>query len=101
MQEKFWSQELRTQLSEALLKLDTLSLKELDSIMCLMPGGEFDGLSAGDIATTSKDETVVVLAPPNEALLRPRELAEKHFSGRGPGLFLCEASMPIKSASFE
>lgn len=29
--------------------------------MCLLPGGEFDGLSAGDIAVTSKDETVIVL----------------------------------------
>ena len=29
--------------------------------MCLLPGGEFAGLSAGDIAKTSKDETVIVL----------------------------------------
>jgi hypothetical protein len=57
----FWPQELRAQAAESLLELDTLALRDLDTIMCLFPGGEFDGLSAGDIAVTSKDETVTVL----------------------------------------
>jgi hypothetical protein len=57
----FWPQELRSQVSEKLLELDTLSIRDLDTVMCLLPGGEFDGLSAGDIAQTAKDETVTVL----------------------------------------
>jgi hypothetical protein len=30
-------------------------------MMCLLPGGEYEGVSAGDAAMTSKDQTVICL----------------------------------------
>lgn len=56
-----WSAEIRQELAQALLAIDTLTLCELDTMMCLMPGGEYEGVSAGDAAMTSKDETVICL----------------------------------------
>lgn len=56
-----WSAEIRQELAQALLSLDTLTLCELDTMMCLLPSGEYEGVSAGDAAMTSKDETVIVL----------------------------------------
>lgn len=41
--------------------LDSLTLSELDTVFCLLPGGEFEGVSAGDAALTHNDETVIVL----------------------------------------
>ena len=43
------------------MELDTFALRDLDKIMCLLPGGEFDGLIAGNIAVTSKVVTVTIL----------------------------------------
>jgi hypothetical protein len=56
-----WSKSLRSQVLEAMLELDSLSLKDMDMILCMLPGGEYDGLSAGGVALTNKDETVIVL----------------------------------------
>lgn len=36
-------------------------MEELDTVLCLMPGGEYEGVSVGDSALTNKDETVIVL----------------------------------------
>jgi hypothetical protein len=36
-------------------------LPEVDTLFCLLPGGEFEGVSAGDAALTQNEETVIVL----------------------------------------
>ena len=56
-----WSEALRGKVVESLLRLDTLTISEMDMILCLLPGGEFEGLAAGGIAVTNRDETVIVL----------------------------------------
>lgn len=56
-----WSKDIRGEVTDCLLNMDALSVHELDTVLCLLPGGEFDGISAGDAALTSRDETVVVL----------------------------------------
>jgi PHD/YefM family antitoxin component YafN of YafNO toxin-antitoxin module len=44
-----------------LTNIHDIELKELEIILCLLPGGEYSGVTTGDYAITSQNEKVVVI----------------------------------------
>jgi len=58
---EFWSKAIQEELKSSLMKIETLSNEESDALLSLLPGGEFNSLTAGDIAITNKGDFVTLL----------------------------------------
>jgi len=56
-----WSKQVKEEITNALLTVESLPVPEADAVLSLLPGGEYGGVTAGDPALTSNDEVVTVL----------------------------------------
>ena len=67
---------MKTVLSDALIRIDDLPIEEADTILSLIPGGEYGMITAGDMALTNKGDQVVVLGY-CEDWIKAQELEKK------------------------
>jgi hypothetical protein len=72
----YWTSIMKTTLSSALTKLVDLPIEESDTILSLIPGGEYGMITAGDMAVTNKGDQVVVLGY-SEDWIKAQELEKK------------------------
>jgi hypothetical protein len=61
MSQTGWCEYIREEITDALLNIENLSLAESDVVLSLLPGGEYGGMTAGEPAMTSENETVTIL----------------------------------------
>lgn len=53
MEGSVWGTQVKTEITDALLTIETFSIQEMDIVMSLLPGGEYGGMTSGQPAITN------------------------------------------------
>lgn len=61
MEGSVWANQIKAEITSALLSVETFSVQETDVVMSLLPGGEYGGMTSGQPAITNSNETVTIL----------------------------------------
>lgn len=61
MESSDWSSQIKQEVTNAIMQIESLPIPESDAVFSLLPGGEYGGMTAGDPALTSNDELVTIL----------------------------------------
>lgn len=78
MEGSVWGTQVKTEITDALLTIETFSIQEMDIVMSLLPGGEYGGMTSGQPAITNDNQTVTILGysstwKPGSELLKSNE----------------------------
>jgi len=72
--------QLKDVLKKSLMNLEKLPFPEQETLLCLVTGGETDGLSVGDYALTSENQHVTIIGfghEVDEKMVYSSELQDK------------------------
>ena len=83
MKGSVWETKLSSEITKALLSIETFSVQEMDVVMSLISGGEYGGMTSGQPAITNKNEKVTILGyssswKPGSELLKSNESKETY-----------------------